>query len=102
MAMVLSICAIFWGVAATSFAAVTNFPGSFACRFFVGLGGMPSALVIRKQADPHRRGWIQPSHPGVLVPLLHQTGTGLARRVLVGNGAHGVREFFWLILDATS
>ncbi|RSH80868.1 hypothetical protein EHS25_007037 [Saitozyma podzolica] len=38
MAMVLSICAIFWGIAATSFAAVTNFPGSFACRFFVGLG----------------------------------------------------------------
>ena len=39
MAKVLSICAIGWGIAATCFAAVTNFPGAFACRFLVGLGG---------------------------------------------------------------
>jgi MFS family permease len=38
MSMVLSICAIGWGIAATCFASVTNFPGSFACRFFIGFG----------------------------------------------------------------
>ena len=39
MAKVMTICAIGWGIAATASAAVTNFAGAFACRFFVGLGG---------------------------------------------------------------
>jgi hypothetical protein len=41
MAKVLTGCAVFWGIAATSFAAVNNFSGSFACRFLIGLGGAP-------------------------------------------------------------
>jgi len=38
MAKVLTGCALGWGIAATCFAAVQDFPGSFACRFFIGLG----------------------------------------------------------------
>lgn len=34
----MTIGAIIWGVAATCFAAVTNFSGAYACRFIIGLG----------------------------------------------------------------
>ncbi|WWC85700.1 uncharacterized protein L201_000566 [Kwoniella dendrophila CBS 6074] len=34
----LALAAVFWGIAATCFSAVQNFPGAYACRFFVGLG----------------------------------------------------------------
>jgi len=37
--LVIGIAGIVWGTAATCFAAVQNYPGAFACRFFVGLGG---------------------------------------------------------------
>lgn len=37
--LVIGIAALVWGTAATCFAAVHNYPGAFACRFFVGLGG---------------------------------------------------------------
>jgi len=37
---------IFWGTAATCFAAVNSFPGAFACRFFVGLGEAGFAPLV--------------------------------------------------------
>lgn len=38
MATVLMVGSFTWGVAATAFAGVHNYAGSFACRFFIGLG----------------------------------------------------------------
>lgn len=40
MVSVLTFCALLWGIAATCFAGVQNYSGAFACRFFIGLGGM--------------------------------------------------------------
>jgi MFS family permease len=37
--LVIGIAALVWGSAATCFAAVQNYPGAFACRFFIGFGG---------------------------------------------------------------
>ncbi|WVR09349.1 hypothetical protein IAU60_006415 [Kwoniella sp. DSM 27419] len=38
MGKTLAVAACFWGIAATCFAAVNNFGGSYACRFLIGLG----------------------------------------------------------------
>lgn len=46
MALVMCVCAILWGVAATASAAITKFQGAFACRFFVGLGGQYHIMFI--------------------------------------------------------
>lgn len=42
MVAVLTGCALLWGIAATCFAGVQNYSGAFACRFFIGLGGLLS------------------------------------------------------------
>ena len=36
---VIAIAGMVWGTAATCFAAAQSYPGAFAARFFVGLGG---------------------------------------------------------------
>lgn len=42
--LVIGIAALVWGSAATCFAAVQNYPGAFACRFFIGFGGKCSDI----------------------------------------------------------
>lgn len=37
--LVIGCAGILWGTSATCFAAVKNYQGAFACRFFIGLGG---------------------------------------------------------------
>lgn len=37
--LVIGVAGIVWGTAATCFAAVQNYNGAFACRFFIGFGG---------------------------------------------------------------
>ncbi|KAI9637765.1 major facilitator superfamily domain-containing protein [Dioszegia hungarica] len=47
MAKVLALCACGWGIAATSFAGVQNFPGAFACRFLIGFGEAGYAPMVQ-------------------------------------------------------
>jgi MFS family permease len=37
--LVIGVAGIIWGTSATCFAAVKNYNGAFACRFFIGFGG---------------------------------------------------------------
>lgn len=85
MGKMLGLCACFWGIAATAFAAVRNFEGAFACRFLIGLGGQSA----------------------ILIPLLYDTDyaeAGYAPLVQVylsrfySRAALGTRIAFWLAM----
>jgi MFS family permease len=88
MVSVLTFCALLWGIAATCFAGVQNYSGAFACRFFIGLGGLFGRFLLPTDAaDNIVRGWLFPTHPGLPVEVLRKREVGYSRRCLVGNGS---------------
>ena len=83
--LVIGCAGILWGAAATCFAAVSNYNGAFACRFFVGLGGVYHCAFIEKQrVDIPEAGFVP------LVPFY------LAR--MYTKKDLGARVAFWLAM----
>jgi len=85
--LVIGCAGILWGASATCFAAVQNYKGAFACRFFIGLGGgskFRSATVQSWRTDFVEAGFVP------LVPFY------LAR--MYTKKDLGARVAFWLAM----